>query len=34
MARGETHKYRCIGTYQIGADETMTWGGETFCLGV
>ena len=27
----ETHKYRCIGTYQIGADETMTWGGETFC---
>ena len=23
----ETHKYRCIGTYQIGADETMTWGG-------
>ena len=21
----ETHKYRCIGTYQIGADETMTW---------
>lgn len=27
----ETHKYHCIGTYQIGADETMTWGGETFC---
>lgn len=27
----ETHKYQYIGTYQIGADEMMTWGGETFC---
>ena len=27
----ETHSYQYLGTYQIGADETMTWGGETFC---